>query len=135
MIKKIHHIGFAARDLKKTLEFFKTTLGARVIWQARIEEQKIESILIAMGSARIELLGSLDPQSLIAKFLKTKGEGMHHTSLEVSDFDQTIAEFKDRGLKVVAKTDTDDFKAAFIHPESMSGMLTEIIEPKGNWAQ
>lgn len=135
MINTFHHVGFAARDLEKTLGFFESVFGAKVLWRSRLEAQHIESVLITVGSARIELLGSLDPQSLIAKFVAAKGEGLHHVSLEVSNFDQTIADFKAKGLNVIGEADTDDFKAAFLHPQSMFGMLTELIEPKGQWSR
>jgi hypothetical protein len=33
-------------------------------------------------------------------------------------------------LKIISENDTDEFKAAFIHPQSNFGVLTEIIQPK-----
>jgi 4-hydroxyphenylpyruvate dioxygenase-like putative hemolysin len=60
-----------------------------------------------------------------------RGEGIHHVSLEVDQFDQLIKEFKAKGLRVMAEAETEDFKAAFIHPQGNLGVLTEIVEPKG----
>jgi hypothetical protein len=54
-------------------------------------------------------------------------------SLEVDQFDQVIKEFKAKGLRVMAEADTKDFKAAFMHPQSNFGILTEIIERKHDW--
>jgi lactoylglutathione lyase/methylmalonyl-CoA/ethylmalonyl-CoA epimerase len=51
--------------------------------------------------------------------------------LEVDQFDEVIKEFKAKGSRVMAEADTEDFKAAFIHPRGNFGVLTEIIEPKG----
>ena len=84
---------------------------------------------------RIELLASLAPGSMIDSFIENKGEGLHHISLEVNDFDDVISDFKAKGLKVIGQTDMENFKAAFIHPKSMLGMLTEIIAPKGSWGR
>jgi hypothetical protein len=51
--------------------------------------------------------------------------------LEVDQFEQVIKEFKAKGSRVMAEADTEDFRAAFIHPQGNFGVLTEIIEPKG----
>jgi len=90
----------------------------------------MDTALISIGEAQFELLASLEPQSLIDRFIESRGEGIHHVSLEVEDFDQVIEELKAKGLRVISEADTEDFKAAFIHPQSSFGVLTEIIQPK-----
>lgn len=135
MFENVHHVGMAIHNIEQSLDYFKSVFGARALWQSRMEDQKFETVLIAFGAIKIELLGSLEPKSFIDRFIETRGEGIHHVSIQVSDFDHTIADFKEKGLKIIGATDTDDFKAAFIHPQSMIGMLTEIIEPKGRWGK
>ena len=131
MIKKFNHVGIAVKDLDRTVEFFERTYGARLLWRKKFEDQKIESAFVAIGEARFELTASLEPESVIAKFIESRGEGIHHVSLEVDQFDRVIKEFKARGSRVMAEADTEDFKAAFIHPQGNFGVLMEIIEPKG----
>ena len=131
MIRKINHVGIAVKDLDRTIEFFEKTYGAKLLWRKKFEDQKIESALVSIGEAKFELTGSLEAGSVIAKFIKNRGEGIHHVSLEVDQFEQVIEEFKAKGSRVMAEADTEDFKAAFIHPQGNFGVLTEIIEPKG----
>ena len=131
MIKRFNHVGIAVKDLDRTVEFFEKTYGAKLLWRKKFEDQKIESAFVAIGEARFELTASLEPESVIAKFIESRGEGIHHVSLEVDQFDQVIKEFKAKGSRVMAEADTEDFKAAFIHPQGNFGVLTEIIEPKG----
>ena len=130
MIKKINHVGIAVKDLERTIEFFEKTYSAKLVWRIKYEDQKIESALIAIGEVRFEITASLDSQSVIAKFIEEKGEGIHHVSLEVDQFDNVIKEFKTKGLRIIAEADTKNFKTAFIHPQGNYGMLTEIIEQK-----
>jgi len=130
VIKKFNHVGIAIKDLNRTVEFFEKTYGAKLLWRKKFEDQKIESAFVAIGEARFELTASLEPESVIAKFIESRGEGIHHVSLEVDQFEQVIKEFKAKGLRVMAEADTEDFKAAFIHPGSNIGVLTEIIQPK-----
>ena len=131
LIKKFNHVGIAVKNLDRTIEFFEKTYGAKLLWRKKFEDQKIESALVSIGEAKFELTASLEPESVIAKFIENRGEGIHHVSLEVDQFDQVIEEFKAKGSRVMAEADTEDFKAAFIHPQSNFGVLTEIIQPKG----
>jgi methylmalonyl-CoA epimerase len=130
MIKGINHIGIAVKDLKETVEFFRSIFGATVLLHEEYTKEKIESIFVEVGSARLELTGSLDHGSIIDRFLEKSGQGIHHVSLEVDDFDRLIADLKVKGLTIIGETDTEAFKAAFVHPKSAFGMLLEIIEPK-----
>jgi methylmalonyl-CoA/ethylmalonyl-CoA epimerase len=130
LIKKFNHVGIAVKNLDRAVEFFRENYGARLVWRKKFDEQKMESALISIGEAQFELLASLEPQSLIDKFIEGRGEGIHHVSLEVDQFDQVIEEIKAKGLRVISEADTKDFKAAFIHPRDNFGVLTEIIQPK-----
>jgi len=130
MIKKINHVGIAVKNLDKAVEFFQETYGAKLVRREKLEDQKMESALISIAEAQFELLGSLEPQSLIDKFIESRGEGIHHVSLEVDQFDQVIKEIKAKGVKVISEADTENFKAAFIHPQSNFGVLTEIVQLK-----
>lgn len=133
MIKKFHHLGIAVKDLDKAIAFFGKIYGTKLIWRAAYADQKFETVLVGTGELRFELLAPLDQGSFIAKFIEDKGEGIHHISLEVDQFGEVIADFKAKGIKMMGETDTDDFKATFIHPQGTFGVLTEVIEPKGGW--
>jgi methylmalonyl-CoA epimerase len=133
VIKGFNHVGIAVKDLTNAIAFFEKVYGARLVWQETCLEEKFETALVAVGHLRFELLSSLDPDSLVSKFIESRGEGIHHMSLEVEQFGEVIADLKEKGLTVMAETDTKDFKAAFIHPQGNFGVLTEIIEPKGGW--
>ncbi len=133
MIIGFHHVGIAVRDLHKAIDFFETTYGAKVIWREKYSNEGFETALVSTEHVRFELLSALDPNSLVTDFIESRGEGIHHMSLEVDRFSDVIDDFKRKGLTVMAETDTKDFRAAFLHPRSNAGVLTEIIEPKGGW--
>jgi methylmalonyl-CoA/ethylmalonyl-CoA epimerase len=130
LIKKFNHVGIAVKNLDRAVQFFQETYGAKLVWRKKFEDQKIESALISIGEAQFELSASLEPQSVVDRFIESRGEGIHHVSLEVDQFDQVMEEIKAKGLRVISEADTEDFKAAFIHPKNNFGVLTEIIQPK-----
>jgi methylmalonyl-CoA/ethylmalonyl-CoA epimerase len=130
LIKKFNHVGIAVKNLDRAVQFFHETYGAKLVWRKKFDDLKIESALISIGEAQFELSASLEPQSVIDKFIESRGEGIHHVSLEVDQFDRVMEEIKAKGLRVISEADTEDFKAAFIHPQSNFGVLIEIIQPK-----
>jgi methylmalonyl-CoA/ethylmalonyl-CoA epimerase len=130
VIRRFDHVGLAVKDLGKAVAFFQDTFGAKIVWQSTYEDQGIESVCVAIGEARFELTGSTKPGSVISRFIESKGEGIHHVSLQVDNFGAVLSKFTAKGLKVIGETDTKDFRAAFIHPAGNHGVLTEIIEPK-----
>jgi methylmalonyl-CoA epimerase len=130
LIKKFNHVGIAVKNLDRAVEFFQETYGAKLVWRKKYQDEKMETALVSFGEAQFELLASLEPQSLIDRFIESRGEGVHHVSLEVDQFDRAIEAIKAKGLRVISEVDTEDFKAAFIHPQSNFGVLTEIIQPK-----
>ncbi len=130
MIKRFNHIGVAVKNLDEAVEFFENAFGGVLISRTTYEDQKIKSAFVKVGGAHFELMASTDREGLIAKFIDNRGQGIHHVSLQVDQFDKVISGLKANGLRVMSEADTDDFKAAFIHPKSNLGLLMEIIEPK-----
>jgi methylmalonyl-CoA/ethylmalonyl-CoA epimerase len=135
VIKGFNHVGIAVKNLEDAIAFFERTYGAKVVWRETYEDEEFETALVSIGHLRFELLSGLDSGSLVSRFVENRGEGIHHMSLEVDQFGEVIADLKAKGLNVMGETDTQDFKAAFIHPEGNFGVLTEIIEPKGGWGK
>lgn len=76
MIEKFNHVGIAVKDLEKAVGFFQDALRARLVWRAKFENDGIESACVAVGEACFELTASLNPGSLIDKFIEARGEGI-----------------------------------------------------------
>jgi methylmalonyl-CoA epimerase len=131
MIKKIHHVGIAVRNLDNAIKFFEQTYGAKLLWRRALESQKVESAFVSVGEVQFELSSSLDPQGVIGKYIESRGEGIHHISLEVDNIDQVIKAISNKGLTITGETTTKDFKLAFVHPQNNFGVLMELYEPKG----
>lgn len=130
MIKKINHIGIAVKDLEKTIIFFQEIYNAKLLWRKSFELQKLESAFVSIGEAQFELSSSSDPENVISKFINLRGEGIHHVSLEVENIDQSVEELRNKGLKIMGEAKTQDFKVAFVHPQTNMGMLMELVELK-----
>ena len=85
MIKKVHHIGIAVKDLKESSALFESLLGIK----PHLEDapyQKVSEAVFTIGEGmEIDLIEPTGPDSTVAKFLESRGEGLHHIALEVDD--------------------------------------------------
>jgi methylmalonyl-CoA epimerase len=69
--------------------------------------------------------------STIAKFIAKRGEGLHHVCLRVPNLAATVAKLKQDGVRLVSeeiKTGAGGHRYAFVHPQSTSGVLLELVE-------
>jgi len=131
MISGVEHIGIAVSNLDEALRIYETILGLKVGKIRVVEDQKIKVAQLFAGQTKIELLEPTDEESPVAKFLKKRGEGVHHIALEVTDIDDSLRRAKEQGLTLVDETPrigVDGFKIAFLHPKSTKNVLIELCE-------
>jgi methylmalonyl-CoA epimerase len=87
--------------------------------------------MIALGESRIELLEATSPDSVIAKFLEKRGEGLHHVAIQVPDLAGTVATLKASGTRFISeeiKIGAGGHRYVFVHPSSAGGVLLELIQ-------
>jgi len=129
-IKKIDHIGIAVKDESKLEEFFKIS-GLSEIEEEIIERENLKVKFIKVGDVMIELLFPLNEKAPVAKFLDKKGAGIHHIAYEVENIEELMEEYKEKGVKVINDKPVEgahNSKVVFLHPASLDGVLTELVE-------
>jgi methylmalonyl-CoA epimerase len=131
MIKKIDHIAIAVRNLDEALQLYDKLFGARPSKIEIIPQQGVKAALLPMGqSSEIELLEPIDPQSGVAKFIESRGEGIHHICLEVDDVDRELGTLANKGVQLIDKQGRPGLagKVGFLHPKSTQGVLIELAQ-------
>ncbi|MGE4158210.1 MAG: methylmalonyl-CoA epimerase [Planctomycetota bacterium] len=131
LLRKIDHLGIAVRSLEEALPKWTQGLGFRLLRTEVVEGQKVKVAVLEDESEHIELLEPTSPDSPVAKFLESRGEGIHHTCFLVEDIRATLATLKERGFRLVNETPVQGAGGclvAFLHPKSTSGSLIEIKE-------
>jgi methylmalonyl-CoA/ethylmalonyl-CoA epimerase len=131
MIKNINHIAIIVADIDAALEFWRDTLGLEMSRVEEVRTQQAEVAFLRVGKSEIELMRPTSEDSGAAHFLAKRGVGMHHIALEVDDLEAMLEQLKDRGVRLINETPVaaaGGRRAAFIHPESASGMLVELYE-------
>lgn len=129
-VRSVHHVAFAVSDLDEAVGTYQRLFGAEVELRGRMEEQGVEAVYLRMGSGRVELMGALAEDTPIGRFLAKRGPGMHHVAYEVPDVAQAVGELAAAGADVidsVPRTGLDGHAVSFVHPDSVHGVLVEVI--------
>lgn len=121
MIKKIHHIGLAVYSTEVMAKFLEEVFGAKLIPNYALETSEFLSRMVKAGDNAFELLEPRGEDGLIERFLNSKGEGIHHVSLEVDNLEELLKICETKGMTVLGHR--------FIHPKSTHGVLIELIGP------
>lgn len=129
-ILKIDHIGVAVRNLEEAAGKFESLLGLKIAEQENVEDQQLIAALVATDDARFELMQPTAPESVVARFLERKGEGVHHICFEVDDIRAEIEALKSRDVQLVQGAPRDGFvgEVEFIHPRAAGSVLVEIAQ-------
>ncbi len=131
MIKKVHHVAIAVKNLDEALQLYDNLFGAKPSKIETIQQQGVKAALLPMAEGgEIELLEPIDPQSGIAKFLESRGEGIHHICFEVENVDQELCTLADKGAQLLDNQGRPGLagKVGFIHPKSTKGVLIELVQ-------
>lgn len=135
MIKKINHIAIAVRNIEESARFYQDVLGLTLSGIETVTEQKTKVGFFKIGETNIELVQPTEPDSPVAKFLETKGQGIHHICFEVDNLEAEIEECLKKGATMVdmkPRHGAHNTKVAFIHPKSSGGVLIELCEQQEN---
>ena len=126
----IDHLGIAVKSLAEARKFYEK-LGLEVQSEETVPHEKVKVAMIQVGESRIELLEPLNPDSVIAKYLAKRGEGLHHIAIHVPDLAHSVEELKAAGTRFVSdeiKIGAGGHLYVFVHPSSAGGVLVELVQ-------
>jgi len=131
MIKRIDHVAIVVESLREALNFFQETLGLALEEVAPEPEQHVTVAFMPVGDTEVELLEPDETDSGVARFLRKRGEGLHHICFEVTDIDAVLARLKNAGVELINEepvTNRLGWRLVFVHPKSAHGVLIELYE-------
>ncbi len=132
MPHKIDHLGIAVKSLEQARKFYEA-LGLNVSGEEVIDHERVKVVMVPLGESRIELLEATCPDSVIAKFVDKRGEGLHHVAIHVPDLASVVETLKANGTRFVSdeiKIGAGGHRYVFVHPSSAGKVLIELVEEK-----
>lgn len=130
-MQKIEHIGIAVEKLEESSTLFEALLGKAAYKEEFVAGEMVNTLFFDGGNTKIELLESRAEGSAIDKFIKKKGEGIHHIAFAVEDIEKSMKELSEKGFKLLnekPKKGADNKLVAFFHPKTTNGVLIEICQ-------
>lgn len=128
---KIDHIGIAVRSIDEALELYRDSLGLDPVRRTVVEHEKVEAAVLPTAGGRIELLEPTSDDSVIAKFLDRRGQGVHHVALQVDCIEAAVEALRKSGRRLVVdriQIGAEGYKYVFVHPSGTGGVLLELVE-------
>lgn len=140
MLGIVDHIGIAVHDLDASVSFHVEMLGMQVVTDEVNAAQGVREVMLAPdGTAAVppdatvvQLIAPLDKSSTVHRFLRKRGEGLHHIAYRVGDIDDATARLSLRGFDAiypVAMSGARRSRINFLRPGGTSGVLVELVQP------
>jgi methylmalonyl-CoA/ethylmalonyl-CoA epimerase len=132
-ISHIEHLGIAVKSIEEAVPYYEEVLGLKCYNIEEVADQRVRTAFFKVGTTKIELLEPTSPESTIAKFIETRGEGVHHIAFAVKGLEGALADAEAAGVRLIDKTPrkgAEGLSIAFLHPKSTQGVLTELCEEK-----
>ncbi len=129
-VNYVDHVGVAVKDIEASLAFFKRVLDVPDARIELLEDQGVRATLIEVGQTRLELLEPTAPDSGVGRFIERRGEGLHHLAFNVTDISGKLQTLKTLGVDLIDQSPREGLSGtiAFVHPRSVFGILTELVE-------
>lgn len=133
-MKQITEVGVAVKNLEKATNILVDLLGAEAGEIITVKRYGMRYRMCRLGNVDIELMEPLDDRGVIAKFIKSRGEGLHHVAFAVDNLEKHLARLKEKGAELIDEEPKElhGGRYAFLHPSSFMGVMFELIEyPEG----
>lgn len=130
-MKKIEHIGIAVKSFSISIPLFEKLLNTNCYKTEVVKSENVNTAFFKTGETKIELLESIDPDGVIAKFIEKKGEGIHHIAFDVDDIEAEMNRMKQEGFLLLnekPKKGADNKLICFLHPKTTNGILIELCQ-------
>jgi len=125
---KIDHIAIAVEDVEKSTKEYQEALDVKDVEFETVESEGVKVAILHLENANIELMEPTSDSSPIKKFLEKRGSGLHHVALETKNIENEVTRMEGCGMQFLGKIrdGSAGTKVTFIHPKSLSGVLTEL---------
>ncbi len=130
-IKRVDHVSFATWSVDESLKWFEAIMGLKVAHRWRAEREGFADALLDMpnNQMQFELIEPIGEESFVTKFLKSRGAGFHHITVEVDDVRAAGSWLQTHGIEPFQGIhESGGWLQTYIHPTSGGGVLWQLFE-------
>jgi len=132
-VRGLAHVALAVREADPVAERFIAAFGATRGEEEMLDGGALRVVFLHLGPVTVELLEPRSKDHTVAKFLETRGPGLHHVSFEVDDVEAALERAKKAGVQPIdekARPGAHGSQVAFLHPKSLFGVLVELSQSR-----
>lgn len=130
--EKIDHIGIAVKNLDSAINAYKL-MGCGIGKSEEVASMGVRVVFIPVGETRLELLEPISKESVVARFIEKRGEGIHHICFLVKDIYAMIEHLKKNNFQLIydqPKAGSENSLVTFVHPKLTHGVLLEFCQKR-----
>lgn len=127
----LSHVAIAVREADPVADRLVAALGATRGGEELLDEGGLRVVFVHAGPVTFELLEPKRDDHTVARFLETRGPGLHHVSLEVADLHERLAAASAADVRLIdeqPRPGAHGTQVAFLHPKSLGGVLLELCQ-------
>ena len=141
-IKRIHHVAQAVTDEELIADRYNKLFGYHSIMRGpRKASTEFATNVLETQTREIhwELISPVNDNSFIKRFIDERGEGAHHVTFIVHDWQQALDACAEHSIKPFEffenSIDGSKYLECFLHPRDTAGMLVQLVweEKEGTW--
>ncbi|HXQ48799.1 MAG TPA: methylmalonyl-CoA epimerase [Thermoplasmata archaeon] len=128
---ELDHVGIAVPNLAEALAQWRPFVGEPESPPEEVPSNRVRVVFLTVGGTHLELLEPTEPSSPVARFLASRGPGVHHLAFRVPSVDRALADVAARGGQLVDRTARPGARGrrvGFAHPSAFGGVLVEFVE-------
>jgi methylmalonyl-CoA/ethylmalonyl-CoA epimerase len=133
MIENVEEVVLAVDNQDEVVALFEDLFGLdfKDSWTVPADNMSVRCAHI--GNTMFHVVSSMTPDAVIAKFIRDRGEGIHHIAFRVRDMDEMVTRLRHKGIKLVPEEPISLGPSGpsyiFVHPKSVHGVMIELIWP------
>jgi methylmalonyl-CoA epimerase len=126
MFKGVDHVVIAVKDLDAAVKQYET------IYDMKADHGKgpgMKTAHFRMPDSFLEIITNDGDEGPVAKRLTERGDGVYLIAMRTDDIDKTLAELREKGVRLIGDPGPGNPATGqiFIHPMSAGGIHTQII--------
>src|SRR5262249_10312868 len=129
-VSRIDHVSFATPSIDESLAWFQAVFGARERRRQRVEDEQYTFAELELPNSQVgfELIEPIGEGGFVSRFLKERGPGFHHITIQVDDVSQAATELRAQGIEPFGGVRGAGYwQQTFIHPRDSNGILIQLV--------
>jgi methylmalonyl-CoA/ethylmalonyl-CoA epimerase len=132
MIKGIGHLGIVVKDIEKSLQALSKVIEMEIPAVKEFPEKKMKCAVVETKGVALEFLQDNSNDGLLARFIRGRGDGIHHFCLVSDNIEQDIEALKKKGVEMMDEKPRMGLRGKMIAmtmPSALNGIMIELSEP------